>query len=116
MHELPLTNRILEIALNFATQNNANEIKQINITIGSLSDIEDIWLNNFFKYISRDTIAENAQLKIRRTKVKWLCHSCLKEFEQEQNGKPPLCPYCMEDKDLTLISGREFFVESIAII
>ena len=34
MHELPLTNKILETAIDFAEKNNAVQIQEINLLIG----------------------------------------------------------------------------------
>lgn len=117
MHELPLTNKILETAIDFAEKNNAVQIQEINLLIGELSDIEEHWLNHYFKYISKDTIASDANLKITRVNIKWLCLNCFFEFRgDKKSDKPPKCPKCQETKNLELINGREFIIESIGII
>ncbi|MCB9495007.1 MAG: hydrogenase maturation nickel metallochaperone HypA [Desulfobacteraceae bacterium] len=85
MHELPLTNKILETAIDFAEKNNAVQIQEINLLIGELSDIEEHWLNHYFRYISKDTIASDANLKITRVNIKWLCLNCFFEFEETKN-------------------------------
>jgi len=117
MHELPLTNKILETALDFAKKNNAVQIQEINLLIGELSDIEEHWLNHYFRYISKETIASDANLKITKVNIRWLCLSCCFEFDGEKKTENPvICPKCKETKNLELINGREFIIESIGIL
>ena len=117
MHELPLTNKILETVLRFAEKNNASEVKQINLLIGEMSDIEEKWLNHYFSYISKDTPAFGAKLCIERVKIKWKCENCGHEFLENEIDSPVIeCIQCGESKSLKMINGREFLIESIVII
>lgn len=117
MHELPLTNKILEIALDHANRNNAAEVKEIILCIGKLTDIEEYWMNHYFSWISKNTLASGAKLIINKIPVEWQCDECLFVFTLDNSEDASLiCPQCGENKNLTLIHGREFMVEAITII
>lgn len=116
MHELPLTNRILDIALDYAGKNRAKAIKSVQIGLGSMHEAEPEWLNRYFSWISRGTAAENAVLEFKKYPVVWMCDKCENSFSQSARSNERLiCPECSEPKKLRLVSGNEFRVESIII-
>jgi len=112
MHELPVTESVLEIALRHAKKADASNIKFINIKIGEYSSIIDDSIQFYWDIISKDTIAEGAILKFNRIPAKFLCLECDKEFKP---GKSEFtCPYCKSNK-VKLVQGNEFSLESIDI-
>jgi hydrogenase nickel incorporation protein HypA/HybF len=50
MHELQVTKRILDIALEHAEGHQVRRIAVIHLRIGALSDLEDEWLQRYFDY------------------------------------------------------------------
>ena len=60
MHELPVTESILNIVLTHAKRNRARKVISIHLKIGELSDLENEWVQRYFDYLSKDTIAEGA--------------------------------------------------------
>lgn len=116
MHELQVTERILDIALKHAAGHNVSKIVRIGLKIGELSDLEDEWIQRYFDYLSRGTLAENAQLVIERAPIVLGCESCGSSFEirKEQLGSPE-CPECAETS-CRLVSGREYLVKNIEVI
>lgn len=113
MHELPVTKRILDIVLKHARMNNVNKIMAINLTIGMMSELEDEWVQNYFDYLSKDTVAQGARLMIERTPVILECRSCSRTFEIDiRKIEDILCPFCGYKK-FTLISGREYHIKSM---
>ena len=113
MHELPITEEILKIVVKHAQMNNVTQVVSINLQIGKLSDLEDEWIQRYFDYLSKGTLAEGAKLKIERMPVMVRCNACSKAFEAEvRNPDGLVCPACGE-KGGSLISGREYYIKDM---
>jgi hydrogenase nickel incorporation protein HypA/HybF len=113
MHELPVIQSILDIVLNHARMNQVSRVYSIALAIGELSDLQDEWLQRYFDYISKGTLAEGARLVIERTPVVLKCANCAKEIPVKPGEmQDVICPEC-GNKELTLISGREYFIKSM---
>ncbi len=116
MHELPVTERILEVALRHAAGHDIKRIAVIHLKIGELSDLEAEWVQHYFDYLSRGTLAENARLAIRRTPIVLSCDACHCNFEVKKEGLPSArCPDCGESR-WNLVSGREYVVENMEVV
>ena len=114
MHELPITEDILKIALSHADRNGAKRIVTINLVIGELTDLIDEWVQRYFEYLAKDTIAATAKLVIERVPITVMCPECKKTFEVEKKTLDFHCPVCGA-KGTDLVAGREFTVKSIEI-
>jgi len=112
MHELAVTESLLETASDFAIKNNAQRVISLNIVIGDLSSIVGDSVQVYWDIISENTICENSTLVINKLPAKFICQSCGKEFEI--NGELLPCPACGR-MDLRTIQGDEFLLESIDI-
>ncbi|MEA3223543.1 MAG: hydrogenase maturation nickel metallochaperone HypA [Thermodesulfobacteriota bacterium] len=116
MHELPITESILNIVLKHAKANNVNKVLSVSLKIGELSDLINEWVQRYFDYLSKDTIAEGARLNIERTPVVVQCKECGHSFQVNiKESAKPRCPECGGD-EVTLVSGREFYINSIEVI
>ena len=116
MHELPVTERILELALRYARGQSVTRIVRIHLKISGLSDLEGEWLQKYFDYVSKDTIAENARLAIEQMPILAQCVSCDHTFEvTKQQGDNFSCPKCRAG-ECKLISQREYFVENMEVV
>jgi len=62
MHELAVTESIIEIVSRHAAEAGARKVSAINLVIGDLSSIVDDSVQFYFDYLSRDTIAAGAEL------------------------------------------------------
>jgi len=112
MHELSVTESILEIALKHADKAKANEITDIYIVIGQLSSFIDDSIQFYWEILSKDTIAEKATLHFKRIPTKFGCRQCNTRFAPQGDGF--YCPSC-HSMNLEIIAGKEFFLESIGI-
>ncbi|MCJ7687293.1 MAG: hydrogenase maturation nickel metallochaperone HypA [Desulfobacteraceae bacterium] len=116
MHELQVTERILDIVLRHAQANGANKIISIQLKIGELSDLENEWVQKYFDHLSKDTIAKNAKLKIERIPVVMKCDDCEHSFEINiKEIKDIQCPEC-NHKKCTLMSGREYYIKDMEVV
>ena len=111
MHEMAIAESILNIALDYAENNNATKIDVITLKIGDMSGVEMEALNMAFKILTKDTIAEESKLIVHRVPIIAICNKCGKEFHIDHYNF--FCPEC--DGILILKSGRELQVESLDI-
>lgn len=112
MHELPVAENILEITLRHAKQADAVRVTDLYLVIGQLSSIIDDSLQFYWDIISKDTIAEGAELHFRRIPTQLTCRNCEHQFTPGDNDFA--CPNCQSSK-ISITAGEEFFLESINI-
>lgn len=110
MHELALTESMLRLSLEAAEKNGAERILQINIRLGVLSGVIPSCVEYYFGLLSRGTIAEGAKLHMEAAPLTISCRSCGARSESEHTLFA--CPACGSE-DFRLLSGREYFVESL---
>jgi hydrogenase nickel incorporation protein HypA/HybF len=116
MHELPVTEKILDVVLRHAEGKNVKRILRIYLRVGELSDLEHEWIQRYFDYLSKGTLAENARLVIETAPIVLRCHSCEHSFEVGKDSLDGvLCPECGET-GCTLVSGREYYVKNMEVM
>ncbi len=112
MHELPITESLLEIALRHAEEADAKRITRLNIVIGELSSIVDESVQFYWDIVSEGTIAEGAELHFERVEGKLRCLACDHTFPL--NHESFACPACGEER-VVAVGGDDFRLESIEI-
>ena len=112
MHELVVTESILQIAEKHALQANAKKVTDITLIIGNLSSIIDDSVVFYWEMISKGTICEGSIIHFNRLPAIILCLACNQTFEMPGELVP--CPNC-GSYQLKIQSGEEFFLESIEI-
>lgn len=116
MHELAVTESILKVVLKHASLNGVRRVLGVALRIGELSDLEDEWLQRYFDYLSKDTPAAGARLRIERVPVVFRCAPCGHDFPVKVREIDRVrCPRCGGER-MTLISGREYFIKNIEVI
>jgi hydrogenase nickel incorporation protein HypA/HybF len=113
MHELSVTQSILEIALRHAEQAGAARISTINLTIGQLSSVIDNSVQFYWDMIAKGTIAEGAKLVFKRIPTQLLCLDC--ELRYQPGVDEFDCPDCGSAR-VKVVAGMEFFLESIDVV
>ena len=108
MHEMSIAEGILDIALDYAKQNDAKVVHEVGLILGEMAGVEMESLDFSWRLITKDTIAEGAKLTVRHTPLVGRCSKCGKEFHIEHYNF--WCPEC-KDGVLKTISGRELQVE-----
>ena len=113
MHELPITEKIIEIAEEHGKKARAKKVEQVRIVVGDNSGYIGESISMYFDIISKGTLCEGAKLEIETVKPKLSCPECGEIFER----KPMCfdCPVCGTDGEPTKI-GREFYIDSITIV
>ena len=113
MHELAVTQSILDIAVRHAQGAGAQRIVAIDLVIGELTGFVDDSIQFYFDFLSGDTMAKGAQLRFERIAPRARCHECGAEYTPP-NSRLWTCPEC-EALGGEVIAGREFSVASIEI-
>ena len=109
MHEATLAENILKIAQDVAAENHAQKISAVGLKLGEMAGVEVDALKFSFDVIKKNTIAENAELKINRVPIQAQCNKCGKIFTVTSYNF--FCPEC--DGILILQSGRELLIEFV---
>jgi hydrogenase nickel incorporation protein HypA/HybF len=112
MHELAVTESIVEIACRHALLAGADRVVRIKLVIGDLSSIVDDSVQFYFDFVSQNTTASGATLVFDRVPVRLLCEGCGNRWCP--TGSDWECPACRQRR-ASVTAGREFFVESIEV-
>lgn len=112
MHELAITQSILDIAQKAAEEHGAVQVKSVRIMLGEYSGVVPQCIQYYFDIVSKGTVAEGALLDIRRLPVVIHCSSCGQDSRIDRLHVA--CPLC-GSTDLKLIQGREFYIESLEV-
>ena len=105
MHELAITQSILDIAKKVADEHGAKKVKSVRLMLGEYSGVVPQCIQDYFDVISKDTVVEGAFLDIRRLPVIIRCSSCQKESRIDR--RHVACPVC-GSTDLKLIQGDSY--------
>lgn len=113
MHELPVTEEILNIVLRYARRHGVTLVKKVYLDIGALSDLEEEWIQSYFQKLAAGTVAAEAVIEVTKLPLYFSCRGCGKEFSAELRGAETLvCPVC-GGTEVHMISGDEYRVKSM---
>ena len=112
MHELPVTENILEIATRHAREAGAKRISSIHLVIGQLSTIVDDSVQFYWDIVSKGTSAEGALLHFKRIPTETECLACQQRYAP--SGDDMACPVCGSTQ-IKIVAGEEFYMEAIEI-
>jgi hydrogenase nickel incorporation protein HypA/HybF len=112
MHELAVTESILNIASDYAKKAGAARVTDLYLVIGKLSSLVDDSVQFYWDIITEDTICEKSVLHFERVPATMLCLDCGTEFQLVDELMP--CPTCGSVK-LKVTSGEQFSLDSIEI-
>ena len=112
MHEMSLTESIVEIAVEAAKREGAPRVRKVLVDIGMLSHVEPEALLFCFSAVSAGTIAEGATLEIARVPGAGWCMDCMKTVPLAERFGP--CPEC-GGFHVHLTEGGEMRVSAIEV-
>lgn len=103
---------IVTASLEAAERAGAARVNSIDVTIGTLTEIQEEALQFAFSVLTKDTIAEGSTLAVTMIEASSVCGECKAEFEHGRFDAK--CPEC-GSYVCTLVHGRELQVDSIDI-
>ena len=112
MHEMSIAKSLLDIVTGEASKHNVNRVVRIHIKAGELRGIVPEHLNYLFQFVSRDTLAEGAELEIDVLPVKAECKECELTFDVEDFKYQ--CPQCRSE-DVDTVQGLELMVQDFEV-
>ncbi len=112
MHELSVTQGLLDLALKEAEKYKAKKIIKINITMGGLTGYDPFCIEEYLHLLGEGTPAEHTELEFNILPGKIACLDCQKE--QSARFFRSTCMYCNSPR-LKVISGQEFYIENMEI-
>jgi len=112
VHELAITQGILDIALKEAHAAGATKITRVNVVIGELSGAVADCVQFYFDFLTKDSAAEGAMLNFKMVPTVLKCRGCSTEFSPQDTAWA--CPNC-QSTSVEVLAGRDCFVESIEV-
>jgi hydrogenase nickel incorporation protein HypA/HybF len=112
MHELGITENILNITLAKANEGQATKVLKINLVIGELSGFVADCIQFYFDTLSKDTIAQGAALHFETVPVELRCRNCSAVFRPQDTLWS--CPKCGR-QGAEIFKGRELYIESVEV-
>ena len=112
MHELSVTQSLLNIAVQHAEKAGSKRITDLHIVVGELSSMVDDSIQFYWDIIAKDTSAEGATLHFRRVPAELQCMTCFHKYHP--TDQELVCPQC-GGVGAKIIAGEEFALESIDV-
>jgi hydrogenase nickel incorporation protein HypA/HybF len=112
MHELSVTESLLQIAMEHAEKANATRVTDLHIVIGELASMVDDSIQFYWDIIAKGSIAEQATLHFHRLPAQLQCNTCGEKYHP--TDRELACPKC-NGVNIRIIAGEEFRLESIDV-
>jgi hydrogenase nickel incorporation protein HypA/HybF len=112
MHELSITQHVLDIVMMHAQRAGARRVTRIDLVVGELTGFVDESIQFYMDMLTPGTRAAGAKLAIQRISTRVRCRACGQEFHPQ--GAQWACPACAAPGG-EILCGREFRVESIEV-
>ena len=112
MHELPITQSLLDTALRYAGEAEASRVMDLYLVIGDFASVVDESVQFYWDILTAGTIAEGSRLHFDRVKAVMRCFDCQSDFEPLQDQWA--CRQCGSGH-VRVIAGSEFKLEAIDV-
>ena len=112
MHELSIALNILDIVQEECRKSGSEKITSVVLRVGILSGVDTEALTTCLYVASRDTLMQDADLRIEQEPGKGYCVNCRMEFDM--NDILTLCPHCFQSA-AELLEGQELSIREITV-
>lgn len=112
MHELAVTEHMLDLVLKEAERHNAKKVNGIKLVVGELSGIDEECIRFYFDILSENTPACGAWIQVRYEKAEFKCTRCGEGFERK--GFSHTCPAC-GGLGVLVNKGMGLYIDSIEV-
>jgi hydrogenase nickel incorporation protein HypA/HybF len=116
MHELPVMREVLRVVEKHAHKHRVEKVYAVQIRVGQMSDLEEVWMQRYFDHLAKGSVAEGARLKIERVPARMQCRVCGHSFCPDLEGQKAItCSQCAS-RDCILVSGREYTIDNLEAV
>lgn len=112
MHELGITQSIVEIALRTAQGQHATKIHSVTLEIGSLAGVVPDAVQFCYEVCSKETLLEGSRLIVEEIQARARCFDCAAEYPLID--LLPCCPECGSAAG-EMICGEELRIKEMEI-
>jgi hydrogenase nickel incorporation protein HypA/HybF len=112
MHEMALTESIVEILAEEARKQGFGRVRVVRLEVGAMAHVEPEALRFCFDAVSRGTVAEGATLDIVRLGGEGWCLDCGKTVALDERFGP--CPDC-GGRHVQMTSGDELRIQELEV-
>lgn len=112
MHEMGIVMKFVDIAKEYAVNNNAEKVKKVVLQVGELTGVVPRFLQIFYPAVVEGTILEGSELVVEVIEGRVSCTDCGKTYNPSKTDLK--CPNCGSER-CDIIDGRRLFVKEIAI-
>jgi hydrogenase nickel incorporation protein HypA/HybF len=112
MHELAITQQLLQLALKRAAAAEAERVTGLALAIGELSTFSEDAVTFCWEHVARGTLCEGAALRFRRVAAELTCRDC--QAVHSFSGEPQPCPRCGSSR-LEITAGTDLLLESLEV-
>lgn len=112
MHELSLVMSIVKTCEEIAQQENANEVKEVQLEVGTMAGVEPNAFDMAWKEGTKNTKLHNAQLLIEKVEAQAQCLECKTQFPLENLFDA--CPEC-NSHFIDILNGKQLRIKSILV-
>jgi hydrogenase nickel incorporation protein HypA/HybF len=112
VHELPITESLLDTALRYANKAEASRVLDLYLIIGDFASVVDESVQFYWDIVTAGTIAEGSRLHFQRVRAAMRCFNCQTVFEPARDEW--VCPEC-GSSHVRVVAGNEFQLEAIEV-
>ena len=112
MHELGLVFEVIKRVEAVAAENNVRHIKKVVLSIGEISYVVPMFIEEVYPDACKDTVLENSELEIETIPARVKCRQCRRVYDPVKFEG--VCPHCGK-KDFEILSGNEFLIKEIQV-
>lgn len=113
MHEMSITQSLLDIVLAEAEKAGAKRVTAIHLKIGAFTGVVADAVAFYLDFLAKDTPAEGARLVATTVPATIYCPACNATWPATVDDLVFLCPSCHGPVQIT--GGHDLFVESIEV-
>jgi hydrogenase nickel incorporation protein HypA/HybF len=112
MHEYGVTESLLRIVEDKAREAGVTKVTTIRVVVGALTGFVPDCIRFYYETMSKDTVAEGANLEFEELPVLLRCRSCEKCFQPE--SREWTCPAC-GSSEIGIEGGRELYIKEMEV-
>ena len=112
MHELAICQALIRQVTELADEKSAAVVNDIFVSVGPLSGVESVLLQNAFPIAAAGTVAGNAELHIENLPVRVYCGAC--DIESAVAANRLLCDEC-GGWQTQVVSGDELLLTRVEL-